>query len=526
MRQNTDFRDYNTELFKAIVAPMAMTTGFEPRRQLFRQHTHRAFEPQFFPSFMQLTIGMATGRSEKDQMVMWGVFAAVVFELRDFLAGLESKSLNPLAVALEVLMRPLAAAINPELGLDPGVETAKVFIRHRHRLENDSAQIFAEIERLASAAEERSHGEGKLFEVMRDQAADFRDMPRRLRIMGQLLKLAELQDEQKVRQEIQCNRSFFEPPEVESPEEPAVVLHWITEALKETAAPSIGLGFVKLLMVMLEEGVGVSLSAIEDYLTRGVVADSEAFDGEGNMVVRWPGEDSARHELARAGPAVVLPSLRAMSKCIKSSPGVMQIFARVSDLLLEVIESSKESANASSVLLASALTPSEDSDVRALAAIFCGLNGVNSEVVRNELMRVCAQDSDPWVKLGSAAVLVATPGTPDDIGLAAMSLIMDWLQRTQPPELMKLVLSGSDADAAGIVISLLPGLIAERGLPTQAASVARLDMSEESGVVANFGGSEARDPTARLRQLEELRANQLISEDEYQSKRKAILDGL
>jgi hypothetical protein len=531
MTQATDFRDYNREVYDNIVARMAMTAGFEPRRQIFRAHIHRAFEPQFFPSLIQLTLGMAAERNEKDQMVMQLVFAAGVFELRDFLGGFESKSLNPTGVALDLLIRPLAAALDVQLGLDatadPGAESAKAFIRHRQRIANESDHIFREIERMASAAEDRSHGDGGPFQVMRDITADFRDMPRRMRLMGQLLRLAELEDGEEARRDIQSNRSLWEPPEIDSPMEPAIALGWITEALEKTQPTRPPLGFERLVIVMLEEGVGVAIAAIDDYLTRALVPDSEAFDEDGNMIVTWPGEESARHELASCGPAVVVPALRTASRCLKSAPGVVQIFGRVSDLLLEVIDSSDESRNVTSGLLVVALAPEQDPDVRALATLFCGLNGVNPDVVKDQLTRVFVHDDDPLVKVASASVLVATPGTPDEVGTAAISLMVDWLRRTQPPELLKLVLGGSDADAARLVISLLPGLIAERSASASGTSISLSDVPKAPAPTRpGPPASETSDAARRLRLLEELVEKRLISEEEYQSKRMNILDQL
>lgn len=292
----------------------------------------------------------------------------------------------------------------------------------------------------------------------------------------------------------------------------------------------------------LQEGIALNLEALADYLTR-----------TGPMLGPWDGEATARHELAAQGSSIVLPTLQRSRDKLKSfgpsinhflagpaaEIGINLIFQRATDLLIEVIESSEESRKTVSGLLAMALKPEEDPDVRALAALFCGLNGVAKEIVVYDVARVFAQDGDLLVKTAAAAVLHGMAEAPDELKTIADQIVSEVVRDMRPEVFERFSEAGSPQAkiASGIfamtVMGLVPKLIAERDSPSSPATASTSSDLPASGA-SSTPADQSSDPSAsgasttaeRLRQLDGLRVRKLITDDEYQAKRRAILNSL
>jgi hypothetical protein len=286
----------------------------------------------------------------------------------------------------------------------------------------------------------------------------------------------------------------------------------------------------------------LNLETLDGYLTR-----------TGPMLGSWDGEEAARHALAAEGPSIVIPTLRRSRDKLKSfgrslnhflavTPaeiGINLTFQRAADLLAEVLEASRESRKTVSGLLVKALQSEEDADVRALAALFCGLNGVVKEAVASEVARVFVQDEDLLVRTAAAAVLPYMNKVPNKVKADARQVVSVLVKHMRPGLFEQHSKGGKPRGEgayfafAGTVMALVPKLIAERDSPSPMAAMpspsgppAPGPSATSGSVASDLPASGTSDMAERLRQLDDLRAKNLITDDEYQAKRKALLDRL
>ena len=271
------------------------------------------------------------------------------------------------------------------------------------------------------------------------------------------------------------------PPEewrevVESPDEAGLVAHWLQETLTEVGEATLAEGARQLIFVLIEGWVGADVEAIDRYLTQ-----------TGPYFGPWDEEEAERHRLAAQGPSITLPTLRQAVAKLKSfgdgldhwlagpvsEGGIRLVIERMMNLLATVIESYPPESlvgNFVGGLLVIALTD-EDPDLRALAALCCGVDGVPDEVVVDQLQRVFVHDDDRVVKLAAALSLQGLDGVLEEVRELAGGLLVEFIERASPDLFAR---AGAfpgpkeEAEAAGLwmigieTLSLLGQVIARR----------------------------------------------------------------
>jgi hypothetical protein len=189
-------RAYSTELLHVLL-PMTTTPSFDERRRRFRREVHRAFDAEFFPSLLQL-LGVMSQHPKSGTEMAFQLLAAIAFELRDFLAPLESESLGPEAVCLDLVVAPLAAGLSQAAGEDkeePDVALAKAVIRREGWIVQSRDQLNTAFDRIATQAEARGRGEGAIFDWMREEAERWQELPKRIELLEWLLSVSRLGSE-------------------------------------------------------------------------------------------------------------------------------------------------------------------------------------------------------------------------------------------------------------------------------------------------------------------------------------------
>lgn len=462
-------QDYNAELADLLMQ-MATEPTFEARRELFHAELHRVFEPDFLPALFQLMGVMAQVGGEQEQAVTLIVFASMVLEIRDFLAGLPAESLSPTAIAVELLVRPLAATLSPPWdSREPGPELAAGAVRHERVLIDVAArdQVFAEIEQMAAVAEERSHGDGPFYSSMAEIAADWRGLPERVGLLLTVLETAGSDEPLAVQ-----DGDFVTATLAEAMTREAAA--WLEAALRGIGDEHRLQGLARLSQAGAVDEERVSDETIDRYLTQ-----------LGPLLGPWPEEATTRRELAGAGPAVLLPLLRRAVRKLRSFGGSQNAFAaaiaergtdlvmeRVASFLAELVDTSRVGDRALigsliGEMLALAMRH-DDPALRALAAMLCNFDGVADTAIAQPLMSLFVGEHVLVVRVAAATVLVRElPGIDQAVRVAARE-VLDGVLREGFPEIRERVEGmavGMDGDDRGTlygmaVMPMLPQFIA------------------------------------------------------------------
>jgi hypothetical protein len=230
-----------------------------------------------------------------------------------------------------------------------------------------------------------------------------------------------------------------------------------------------------------------------------------------------------RSSLAREGDSIIIPTLERVPHAMEDAPERSDAFSPI-DNARSLVESFGPSAHQA---LVSGLAHTSAS-VRALSALFLGLKRVRTAVGVPKLKESFEKDPDGLVKLAAAAALIMSDDTDEMTYQKTMGVLVNWANKVAPGW-------QSLADNAQDGVANLVMVMVGRSLKAEAPSTRPPDSgmrgpggssAAEATGTPDTRGTVAQTMVERLRQLDGLRDQNLITDEEHEAKRKIILDQL
>lgn len=243
-------KDYNLILTEEVLMPMLAVADFDERRTIFREQVHRAFEPAFLPTMLHVLGALREMLPQQDRDAAPQLLAAIMFELRDYLAPLPSAALGPEAVAIELL----TAAIAADLGNlshtsdeEPFVATLRIIVRRDAYLAVETRAVAEALARFAAAAEARADTDDPTVRQLGEQAAIWRELPDLIQAVRRVLRVSRTRDRNAMRQAITRNQ-------LGDSGEALILSAALLEASEAERLPGVAEGVRQLMFELLAEG--------------------------------------------------------------------------------------------------------------------------------------------------------------------------------------------------------------------------------------------------------------------------------